>query len=208
MIIKEFCAENFTDIPKAIIAGATRIELCDNLAVGGTTPSYGVIKEAAIYTKDDNIPLAVIIRPRSGNFVYNSTEVKIMEEDILKAAEAGATALVMGALTEDNNIDKETMETLLIASQGLQITFHMAFDEIEDWKPAMDYLIDEGVEKILAHGGPLDKPLNIDKIKEMVEYADGRINIIIGGGVTYDNAEELAHQTGTNYVHGTKIVEF
>ncbi|OFI48243.1 copper homeostasis protein CutC [Floricoccus tropicus] len=208
MIIKEFCAENFTDIPKAILAGATRIELCDNLAVGGTTPSYGVIKEAASYTKDDNIPLAVIIRPRGGNFVYNSTEVKIMEEDVLKAAEAGATALVMGALTEDNNIDKETMETLLIASQGLQITFHMAFDEIEDWKPAMDYLIDEGVEKILAHGGPLDKPLNIDKIKEMVEYADGRIDIIIGGGVTYNNAEELAHQTGTNYVHGTKIVEF
>lgn len=208
MIIKEFCAENFTDIPKAILAGATRIELCDNLAVGGTTPSYGVIKEAASYTNDDNIPLAVIIRPRSGNFIYNSTEVKIMEEDILKAAEAGATALVMGALTEDNNIDKETMETLLIASQGLQITFHMAFDEIEDWKPAMDYLIDEGVEKILAHGGPLDKPLNVDKIKEMVEYADGRIDIIIGGGVTFENADELAHQTGTNYVHGTKIVEF
>lgn len=208
MIIKEFCAENFTDIPKAILAGATRIELCDNLAVGGTTPSYGVIKEAASYTKDDNIPLAVIIRPRGGKFVYNSTEVKIMEEDVLKAAEAGATALVMGALTEDNNIDKETMETLLIASQGLQITFHMAFDEIEDWKAAMDYLIDEGVEKILAHGGPLDKPLNIDKIKEMVEYADGRIDIIIGGGVTFENADELAHQTGTNYVHGTKIVEF
>ncbi|WEV60971.1 copper homeostasis protein CutC [Streptococcaceae bacterium ESL0729] len=207
MLIKEFCAENFTLIPKALKAGANRVELCDNLAVGGTTPSYGVIKEASLYTKDDNIPLAVMIRPRGGDFVYNSIEVKIMEEDILRATEAGATALVLGALTSENTIDEEVMERLLIASLGLPITFHMAFDEISDWQAAMDYLIDQGVEKILTHGNSLDQVLNIDKIKEMVAYAAGRIDIMIGGGVTYENAQDLADLTGVKYVHGTKIVD-
>ena len=207
MLIKEFCAENFTDIPKAIKASANRVELCDNLAVGGTTPSYATIKESAAYTAEDAIPLAVMIRPRGGDFIYSNTEINIMEEDILRASEAGATAFVFGALTKDNIIDEESMETLLIASQGMPVTFHMAFDLIEDWKSAMDYLIEQGVEKILTHGGQLDQPLNVKKIQEMVEYAAGRIDIMIGGGVNYENCQKLAKETGVNFVHGRQIVE-
>ena len=79
MLIREFCAENFTDIPRAVAAGAERIELCDNLAVGGTTPSYGVIKETADYLKDTKTTFASMIRPRGGDFVYNSIELRIME---------------------------------------------------------------------------------------------------------------------------------
>ncbi len=208
MLIREFCAENFTDIPRAVAAGAERIELCDNLAVGGTTPSYGVIKETADYLKDTKTTFASMIRPRGGNFVYNSIELRIMESDILKAVEAGTSELVFGALTDDNSLDLEALETLMIASQGLPVTFHMAFDEIPTdlQKSALDELVTLGFDKILMHGDSLDKPVNTSKISELVSYAAGRIQILAGGGVTSANAETVSAETGSSYVHGTKIV--
>ncbi|MCG1001456.1 copper homeostasis protein CutC [Lactococcus lactis] len=207
MIIRELCLENFTKIPQALQAGVERIELCDNLAVGGTTPSYGVIEEAAKYVAESKTTLAVMIRPRGGNFVYNSHDLKIIETDTLKAVEAGAQNIVFGALTPDNEIDTDALETVSIAAQGLPITFHMAFDEVTDQEKAIDQLVEFGVDKILTHGGPLDQPLNTDKLKSLIDYAKGKINIIIGGGVNAENFENLAQLTGTNYVHGTKIIK-
>lgn len=207
MIIRELCLENFTKIPQALQAGIERIELCDNLAVGGTTPSYGVIEEAAKYVAESKTTLAVMIRPRGGNFVYNSHELKIIETDTLKAVEAGAQNIVFGALTPGNEIDTDALETVSIAAQGLPITFHMAFDEVTDQEKAIDQLVEFGVDKILTHGGPLDQPLNTDKLKSLIDYAKGKINIIIGGGVNAENFENLAQLTGTNYVHGTKIIK-
>ena len=207
MIIRELCLENFTKIPQALQAGVERIELCDNLAVGGTTPSYGVIEEAAKYVTESKTTLAVMIRPRGGNFVYNSHELKIIETDTLKAVEAGAQNIVFGALTPDNEIDTDALETVSIAAQGIPITFHMAFDEVTDQEKAIDQLVEFGVDKILTHGGPLDQPLNTDKLKSLIDYAKGKINIIIGGGVNAENYENLAQLTGTNYVHGTKIIK-
>lgn len=208
MLIREFCAENFTDIPRAVAAGAERIELCDNLAVGGTTPSYGVIKETADYLKDTKTTFASMIRPRGGDFVYNSIELRIMESDILKAVEAGTSELVFGVLTDDNSLDLEALETLMIASQGLPVTFHMAFDEIPTdlQKSALDELVNLGFDKILMHGDSLDKPINTAKIAELVSYAAGRIQILAGGGVSAANAETISAETGSPYVHGTKIV--
>ena len=211
MIIRELCVENFTSVPSAVAAGVERIELCDNLAVGGTTPSYGVIQQAAEFIKENEskTTLAVMIRPRGGNFVYNSYELKIMENDILKAIEAGAQNLVFGVLTEDNEIDSEALEMLMIASQGLPVTFHMAFDEIESLdkqKDAIDELVDAGVEKILMHGNSLNKTLDTARIADLVKYAQGKIGIMIGGGVTVDNYEELAKTVNTSFVHGTKII--
>lgn len=208
LLIREFCAENFTDIPRAVAAGAERIELCDNLAVGGTTPSYGVIKETADYLKDTKTTFASMIRPRGGDFVYNSIELRIMESDILKAVEAGTSELVFGALTYDNSLDLEALETLMIASQGLPVTFHMAFDEIPTdlQKSALDELVTLGFDKILMHGDSLYKPVNTAKIAELVNYAAGRIQILAGGGVSAANAETISAETGSPYVHGTKIV--
>ena len=207
MIIRELCLENFTKIPQALQAGVERIELCDNLAVGGTTPSYGIIEEAAKYVAESKTTLAVMIRPRGGNFVYNSHELKIIETDTLKAVEAGTQNIVFGALTPGNEIDTDALETVSIAAQGLPITFHMAFDEVTDQEKAIDQLVEFGVDKILTHGGPLDQPLNADKLKSLIDYAKGKINIIIGGGVNAENFENLAQLTGTNYVHGTKIIK-
>ncbi|MGM9886383.1 MAG: copper homeostasis protein CutC [Lactococcus sp.] len=211
MIIRELCVENFTEIPRAVQAGVERIELCDNLAVGGTTPSYAVIQQANefIEQNDSKTILAVMIRPRGGDFVYNSYEAKIMENDVLKAVEAGAQNLVFGALTAENTIDIDLIETLMVASQGIPVTFHMAFDAIaaDQQTEAIDQLVELGVDKILMHGAALDQALAHDKIQSLVAYAAGKIKIIIGGGVTFDNYENLSELTGTNFVHGTKIIK-
>lgn len=96
-MIKEFCAENFTNIPAAIHAGAKRIELCDNLAVGGTTPSTGVIEETLSYAGEKNIPVMTMIRPRGGDFIYNDTELKIMHTDLIEAKKWEQTASYLAA---------------------------------------------------------------------------------------------------------------
>ena len=210
MLIKEFCAENLTDLASLTTPEVTRVELCDNLAAGGTTPSYGVIKEVARYLHEKGISLATMIRPRGGNFVYNDLELRVMEEDILQAVELESDSLVLGLLTADNQLDTEAIEQLLPATQGLPLVFHMAFDLIpeDQQKAAMDQLIDYGFVRILLHGSAERRDIfdNVDHIKELVDHAAGRIEIMIGGGVTADNCHQLANLTGTNIVHGTRIL--
>lgn len=209
MLIKEFCAENLSDLPKLSIPDISRVELCDNLAVGGTTPSYGVIKEAALYLHEKGINLATMIRPRGGNFVYNDMELRVMEEDILKAVELESDSLVLGLLTEENELDRDGIEQLLPATQDLPLVFHMAFDLIpqEQQKEALDQLIDYGFVRVLLHGSTQRRDIfeNVAHIKDLVNHAASRIEIMIGGGVTADNCHKLASLTGTNIVHGTKI---
>lgn len=209
-MIKEFCAENLTDLHKLRTPDISRVELCDNLAVGGTTPSYGVIKEAAHYLHEKGISLATMIRPRGGNFVYNDLELKVMEEDILRAVELESDSLVLGLLTEDNQLDTDGIEQLLPATQGLPLVFHMAFDLIpqEDKKAAIDTLIDYGFVRILLHGSAERGNIfdNVAHIKSLVDYADGRIEIMLGGGVTAENCHKICQLTGTSIVHGTKMI--
>lgn len=208
MIIKEFCAEN-TTLLNQLDQSVKRVELCDNLAVGGTTPSYGVIKEAARYLHEKDIALATMIRPRGGNFVYNDSELRIMEDDILRAVELESDSLVLGLLTEDNHIDQDGIEQLLPATQGLPLVFHMAFDHIplEEQKEALDQLVELGFTRILTHGSAQNNDIfeNIAHLKDLVDHADGRIEIMIGGGITADNYQELIEKTGAQAAHGTKI---
>lgn len=208
MIIKEFCAEN-TTLLNQLDQSVKRVELCDNLAVGGTTPSYGVIKEAARYLHEKDIALATMIRPRGGNFVYNDSELRIMEDDILRAVELESDSLVLGLLTEDDHIDQDGIEQLLPATQGLPLVFHMAFDHIplEEQKEALDQLVELGFTRILTHGSAQNNDIfeNIAHLKDLVDHADGRIEIMIGGGVTADNYQELIEKTGAQAAHGTKI---
>ncbi|EOT41020.1 copper homeostasis protein CutC [Enterococcus columbae] len=210
-LIKEFCAENYTDIPLAIHQGANRIELCDNLAVGGTTPSTGVIEEALSYAGEKHIPVMVMIRPRKGDFIYNDIELKIMHTDLIEAKKLGVDGVVFGCLTPSGWLDEEALETLIEASEGLEITFHMAFDQIpkEMQFTAIDWLVEHGVSRILTHGGPLSTPIeeNIAHLAELIHYANQRLTILPGGGITYQNAEEIANKLGIHEVHGSNIVK-
>ncbi|WP_099975334.1 copper homeostasis protein CutC [Lactobacillus terrae] len=207
---KEVAVENFSDIPLMVMSGANRIELNDNLAVGGTTPSLGIVQETSKYLQEKGIPLVEMIRPRGGNFVYNDIELKMMEADLFQAQKLGIDAVTFGALTKDGDIDEEAMELLIGSSYGMQIVFHMAFDAIplEKQFHAIDWLIENNVDRILTHGGALDIPIEntIDHLKEIIEYAAGRIEILPGGGINYDNCDDIAKELNVNALHGTQII--
>ena len=208
---KEIAVENFTDIPQAILAGANRIELNDNLAVGGTTPSLGVLQETSKYLQEKSIPLVEMIRPRGGNFVYNDIELKMMETDIFQAQKLGIDAVAFGALTKDGALDEDALEMMIGASSGMQVVFHMAFDAIKDdnKKESIDWLIDHDVDRILTHGGSLETPIEttLPNIKEYIDYADDKIQILPGGGITFENADKIAKTLGVEALHGTKLID-
>lgn len=210
-MLTEFCAENYTNIPLAIARGANRIELCDNLAVGGTTPSTGVIEEALSYAGEKSVPVMTIIRPRGGDFVYNDTELKIMHTDLIEAKKIGTDGVVLGCLTPSGWLDEEALELLLDTAEGLQVTFHMAFDAIpaERQFAAIDWLADHGVERILTHGGAAGTPIedNLSRLQEFIDYAAGRLTILPGGGISFENAQHVSDMLGVQEVHGTKIVD-
>lgn len=208
-MILEFCAENFTNVPKAIEQGAQRVELCDNLAVGGTTPSYAVIHHTVRYAHNHGATVVAMVRPRGGNFVYDTNEFEMMKQDLEIIKSLQADGVVFGCLTEAGRIQREQTKTLLEISDGLETTFHMAFDAIpkEAQKEELDWLIEQGVTRILTHGGRGGSIFDhVDWLKELIDYAAGRIQILIGGGVTHENVTELAGKLPTNQFHGTKIV--
>ncbi|EFA24442.1 copper homeostasis protein CutC [Streptococcus oralis] len=209
-MIYEFCAENVTLLEKAMQAGARRIELCDNLAVGGTTPSYGVTKAAVELAANYDTTIMTMIRPRGGDFVYNDLEIAIMLEDIHLTAQAGSQGVVFGALTADKKLDKANLEKLIAASKGMEIVFHMAFDELsdEDQLEAIDWLSQAGVTRILTRAGvsgdSLDK--RFAHYHRILGHAADKIEILPGGGIDLDNRQTFIDQLGVTQLHGTKVV--
>ena len=209
-MIYEFCAENVTLLEKAMQAGARRIELCDNLAVGGTTPSYGVTKAAVELAANYDTTIMTMIRPRGGDFVYNELEIAIMLEDIRLTAQAGSQGVVFGALTADKELDKPNLEKLIAASKGMEIVFHMAFDELSDndQLEAIDWLSQAGVTRILTRAGVSGDSLEkrFAHYHRILEHAKGKIEILPGGGIDLDNRQTFIDQLGVTQLHGTKVV--
>ena len=209
-MIYEFCAENVTLLEKAMQAGARRIELCDNLAVGGTTPSYGVTKAAVELAANYDTTIMTMIRPRGGDFVYQDLEIAIMLEDIRLTAQAGSQGVVFGALTADKKLDKANLEKLIAASKGMEIVFHMAFDELSDVDQleAIDWLSQAGVTRILTRAGVSGDSLEkrFAHYHRILEHAKGKIEILPGGGIDLDNRQTFIDQLGVTQLHGTKVV--
>ena len=209
-MIYEFCAENVTLLEKAMQAGARRIELCDNLAVGGTTPSYGVTKAAVELAANYDTTIMTMIRPRGGDFVYNELEIAIMLEDIRLTAQTGSQGVVFGALTADKKLDKANLEKLISASKGMEIVFHMAFDELseKDQLEAIDWLSQSGVTRILTRAGVSGDSLEkrFAHYHRILEHAKGKIEILPGGGIDLDNRQTFIDQLGVTQLHGTKVV--
>lgn len=210
-LIREFCAENVEHVPEAIAAGAGRIELCDNLAVGGTTPSHGVIRAAIEVARSAGVPVMCMIRPRGGSFEYTEAEGRIMVDDLRHAAELGVDGVVFGCL-RGGEVDRELTERLagLAKEAGLMVTFHMAFDEISvDCQAEMlDLLAELGVDRVLTHGGAAGTPIagNLERLRWLADHVAERLGILPGGGVTWENAEGVAAAVGVGEVHGTRIV--
>lgn len=211
-MIKEVCVENFTNVPLAIKRGANRIELNNDLAAGGTTPSFGVIKKTVKYAHKYNVQVVVMIRPRGGNFVYDADELEMMINDIQICSLLGADGVAFGCLTEDNHLDKFAMKKLISAAHAgnLEVVMHMAFDELTDkeQKETLDWLIKNKVIRVLTHGGTLKKPISdtFYHLKELVVQARDEIEILPGGGITNENVMDVIKQVGVNQAHGTKIL--
>lgn len=217
-LVREFCAENVERVPAAIEAGARRIELCDNLAVGGTTPSFGVIRAAQGLAGRRGVPVMTMIRPRGGDFAYTDAELAIMCDDIAVAAKLGSSGVVFGCARE-GHLDSASTERLLEAvsqaerarHEHLAVTFHMAFDAIsaDEQFAAIDWLAARGVERILTHGGPAGTPIddNLGRLSELADHAAGRIRILPGAGITWRNADRIARALDAQELHGTKIVK-
>ncbi|MBC8590270.1 copper homeostasis protein CutC [Lachnospiraceae bacterium NSJ-29] len=202
-MLKEACVGSYIEAKKAEDLGADRIELCDNLNEGGTTPSLGTIK---IAKETISVPIFPIIRPRGGNFIFSEEEIKIMERDIELCKSLNIDGVVIGALTSNNEIDEDVIIRLIEKAKGMNITFHMAFDLIDNRKAAIDKLIQLGVNRILTKGGNKSAMNNLNILRETVEYAGNRINILAGGGITKDNYKYIVDKTCVKEVHGTKIV--
>lgn len=202
MAILEMCVGNYEEAVSASHRGADRIELCDNLLEDGTTPSFGTIKKTI---EKLSIPVMVIIRPRGGKFVYTEDEAEIMKCDIEMCKKLGAYGVVIGAI-KNSRVDKKLIKELVQLAKPMSITFHMAFDEVEDKFAAVDELIELGVDRILTKGGAKNAMSGKEILKELIDYADGRISIMPGKGVNKENRDFLLEYTGADEIHGSKIV--
>ena len=202
MAIFEACVGNYNEALLAAERGANRIELCDNLMEDGTTPSYGTIKKTI---EKLDIPVMVIIRPRGGKFSYIKDELEIMKYDVQMCKDLGASGVVIGAI-KDYKVDNVIISELVSIAKPMTITFHMAFDEIEDKYSAIDQLIDLGIDRILTKGGNENAMLGKDLLRDLVKYANGRISIMPGKGINKENRDFILEYTGAIEIHGSKIV--
>ncbi|MBC1806553.1 copper homeostasis protein CutC [Listeria sp. FSL L7-0993] len=209
MVLKEACIENTTNLAKVIAAGANRVELCDNLAEGGTSVSYGVANYVVRVCHEQNVSVMAMVRPRKGNFIYTKEEIAIMREDILIYKKIAVDGVVFGCITDAGLLDKPAINELIKAARGVEVTFHMAFDELIEMEklPAIDWLAEQGVTRILTHGGdgaklPEETFVNWRKY---IDYAADRIIILPGGGIKSHNIKWILKETGATEIHGTDL---
>ena len=202
-MIKEACVESLVDAIEAEKRGADRIELCDNLSQGGTTPSYGTIKIALSTLK---IPVFPIIRPRGGDFYYTPAEIEVIKEDIKVCKSLGAKGVVLGLLTKDKKIDFEVLSQLVELAKPMEVTFHKAIDELEDPTLVIDELINIGVKRILSSGTKPTALEGKDMLNKMIEKAGDRLTIVVAGKVTKEILPEVSNLIPAKEYHGKVIV--
>lgn len=202
-MIKEACVESLIDALEAEKRGADRIELCDNLSQGGTTPSYGTIKIALSTLK---IPVFPIIRPRGGDFCYTPAEIEVIKEDIKVCKSLGAKGVVLGILTADKKIDFKTLAEFMELAKPMEVTFHKAIDELEDPTLVIDDLINLGVKRILSSGTKPTALEGKDMLNKMIEKAGDRLTIVVAGKVTKENLPEISSLIPSKEYHGKIIV--
>ena len=198
-MLLEICANSYQSAKNAQEAGAHRIELCQELSVGGITPSYGLLKQV---TDTLSIPVFVLIRPRSGNFVYTDEEFDIMKQDIQLCKNIGCSGIVSGVLNNDHTIDIKRTQELVELSRPLQFTFHRAFDCIKNPEEALEQLIDLGADRVLTSGLETTAEKGLNLLKELNKQAKGRIIILAGSGINQNNAK-LFKGIGLNEIHAS-----
>jgi len=194
----EICVDSLDSILACAEAGADRIELCSSLTEGGLTPSAGTLVQARALFPGE---IAMMIRPRGGDFVYRPEEIAAMCADIELARDLGADAVVFGCLAPDGALDLVGIETLLDACDGFPAVFHRAFDVCAELPDALETLMEFGFERVLTSGGAASAMEALDLIAILVEQAGDRLDILPGGGIKATDVAEVIRRTGANQVH-------
>jgi copper homeostasis protein len=204
-VLIEACVDSVASAVAAERGGAGRLELCDNLFDGGTTPSAGMISAVKAAVK---IPVFVIVRPRGGGFVYSDTEIGVMRLDIEAARMLGADGIATGALTRESRVATAQMRTLLDSAGALPTTFHRAFDLTPDVNQSLEDLMALGIKRVLTSGGAANALAGVSQIAALVKRSAGAVTIMAGGSVREENVQEVVHRAGVPEVHvrGTRLV--
>ncbi|MEO7456700.1 MAG: copper homeostasis protein CutC [Gemmatimonadaceae bacterium] len=197
-ILIEACVDAIDAAVAAEQGGADRIELCGELLQGGVTPSAGLI--GAVWERLE-IPVFVLIRPRTGDFLYTEDEVDVMLRDIAVARSLDVDGVVVGALTADGDVDVSAVHKLVEAAGSMQVTFHRAFDYVRDQAVALEALIELGVDRVLTSGGAPTALDGAASLRKLDAQAGGRIVILAGGSITAENAADVIHASGVEEIH-------
>ena len=195
------------NLESALIAqenGADRIELCNGIKVGGTTPTVAIIENAK---QNVSVHLYVMIRPRGGNFVYSDEEFQLMKQDILKIKTIGVTGFVFGILTNNNTIDIEKNKELIDLAEPIPCTFHRAFDAVENYNKALENVIECGFSTVLTSGTFSNVMEGKNVLRELVIQAKDRITIMPGGGLRSTNISELDELVNANFYQSSAIID-
>ena len=196
----EICANSVQSAINAANGGADRIELCQNLNEGGTTPSYAAIKYCA---EKLSLKTMVLIRPRPGNFCYNDAEYEAIKDDVLTCRKLGVHGVVIGFLDKNLDIDTKRTAEIVKLARPMEVTFHRAFDRCRDWRIALEQIIECGCDRILTSGQRKTAPEGADNLREIQKQANGRIKILAGSGVNSQNAADLIRMTDVSEVHSS-----
>lgn len=221
MVVKEFCADELHGLERACQTDITRIELCSDLSVGGLQVHQAVLDRALEICHAQGKGVYAMVRNRPGDFFYNEHDLDAMERFAVLAAQHGVDGLVFGPLgrwgaLEDGGAEQVSVDTAAIlrlktrllveAGRIPELVFHMAFDSLTDPERGLEDILEQGYIRILTHGTTETK-IDTDSIKRTVDAAAGRIEIMAGGGVTFENLASVLESTGANSVHGTRIVD-
>lgn len=196
----EGCVDSYASAAAAALAGADRLELCANLAIGGTTPSPSLFRQVR---RDFPVPVNVLIRPRFGDFLYSAQELEEMEEDIRRFRDMGANGVVIGALTPEGDLDAQVLNRLMDCAQGMDVTLHRAFDMTRDPLAALEEAVRLGMRTVLTSGQARSAAEGCQVLGEVFRRAAGRIHIMAGCGVKKENIRAIYDRTGIRIFHTT-----
>jgi copper homeostasis protein len=196
----ELCAETLQAAQAAELGGADRIELCDRLDIGGVTPGEKLISTTI---QAFSIPVHVLIRPRGGDFAYSAAEFDQIKQQIQWVRQAGAAGVALGVLLADGRVDVDRSRELVKLARPMKVTFHRAFDRTPDKAAALESVIRTGADCLLTSGGAPNVLEGVKQLKTLVKQADGRIQIMAGGGLRLASMVEVLEQTGLRCLHGS-----
>jgi copper homeostasis protein len=194
----EICVETLAAALAAERGGADRIELCENLSVGGVTPSCELMRAARAQI---HIPIFAMIRPRGGDFLYSGVEFKEMIRALALARDCGMDGVVFGVLNADGAVDIERTRELVELARPLPATFHRAFDETPDLHAALESAIASGAERILTCGCKANAQEGSATIADLVKAVGRRIQIVAGGGINAANLEGVLRRSQAREFH-------